>query len=214
MTVLVYGDSLSWGLVPGTRRREPERWPRRLERALADRGVRVVEDCLNGRRTVFEDPYKPGRNGRVGLAQRIEACSPLGLVILMLGSNDLQAMHPHDAWLSAQGMSVLVDTVRAAPLEPEMPRPSILVVAPPLPRDPEHGVIMRKFVGAPAKAAGLPEALSDVAREKGCAFFDAGAVVRTSEVDGVHLDRSQHAVLAEALHPVVARLLDARASTP
>ncbi len=62
MQVLVYGDSLSWGIVPGTRQRLAERWPLRLEAALRDRGVRVIEDCLNGRRTVFEDPYKPGRD--------------------------------------------------------------------------------------------------------------------------------------------------------
>ena len=40
--------------------------------------VRVIEDCLNGRRTVWEDPFKPGRNGLIGLAQRIEIHSPAG----------------------------------------------------------------------------------------------------------------------------------------
>ena len=39
--------------------------------------VWVVEDCLNGRRTVLEDPFKTGRNGLVGLAQRIEINFPL-----------------------------------------------------------------------------------------------------------------------------------------
>ena len=46
--------------------------------------VHVIEDCLNGRRTVWEDPFKAGRNGLEGLAQRIEVNSPLDLVILML----------------------------------------------------------------------------------------------------------------------------------
>ncbi len=85
--ILVYGDSLSWGIVPGTRRRLPfaERWPGILERELVRGGiaVRVIEDCLNGRRTVWDDPFKPGRNGLVGLDQRIEVNSPLALVILM-----------------------------------------------------------------------------------------------------------------------------------
>jgi hypothetical protein len=36
---------------------------------------------LNGRRTVWDDPFKPGRNGLAGLAQRIEMHSPLALVI-------------------------------------------------------------------------------------------------------------------------------------
>jgi hypothetical protein len=56
----------------------------------AGRSVRVIEDCLNGRRTVWEDPFKPGRNGLTGLQQRIEVSSPLGLVVLLLGTNDFQ----------------------------------------------------------------------------------------------------------------------------
>jgi len=78
--ILVYGDSLSWGLVPGTRRRHPfgVRWPGVLEGRLnaGAATVRVVEDCLNGRRTVWEDPFKPGRDGLQGLAQAIESHSP------------------------------------------------------------------------------------------------------------------------------------------
>src|SRR6185437_2126933 len=99
--ILVYGDSLTWGIIPGTRGRLPfdERWPGVMEQGLnaEGRSVRVLEDCLNGRRTVWEDPYKPGRNGLDGLAQRIETHSPLALVILMLGTNDFQSMHPHNA---------------------------------------------------------------------------------------------------------------------
>ena len=96
--IFVYGDSLSWGIVPGTRERQPftVRWPGRLESLLASLGtaVRVIEDCLNGRRTVWDDPFKPGRNGLVGLAQRIEVSSPLALVVLMLGTNCLLYTSP------------------------------------------------------------------------------------------------------------------------
>src|ERR1700754_4977717 len=110
--VLVYSDSLSWGIVPGTRRRLDfaARCPGAMEAQLLRAGhdVRVIEDCLNGRRTVWDDPFKPGRNGIVGLAQRIEINSPLALVILLLGTNDFQSMHPHNAWHSAQGIAALV----------------------------------------------------------------------------------------------------------
>src|SRR5258708_22217755 len=159
--VLVYSDSLSWGIVPTTRKRLPfdARWPGVMETALIERRlpVRVIEDCLNGRRTVWEDPFKPGRNGLVGLAQRIESNSPLDLVMLMLGTNDLQSMHPHTAWHAAQGIAALVNTIRQAPIEPGMPIPPILVIAPPqilIPRGP----IAAKFTGAAEKAVGLSDA--------------------------------------------------------
>ena len=135
-SVLVYSDSLTWGIIPNTRNRLPfdERWPGVLENSLNDRGhrVRVIEDCLNGRRTVWDDPFKQGRNGLQGLAQRIEIHSPLSLVILMLGTNDFQFSHPYNnAWSAAQGLAALVNEIRRSPIEPGMPMPPILVVSPP-----------------------------------------------------------------------------------
>ena len=118
--ILVYSDSLSWGIIPNTRNRLPfeRRWPGVLEIALSAAGeqVRVIEDCLNGRRTAWDDPFKPGRNGNEGLAQRIEIHSPLKLVILMLGTNDFQSMHQNYAWHSAQGILALISTIRTAPI--------------------------------------------------------------------------------------------------
>jgi lysophospholipase L1-like esterase len=213
--ILVYGDSLSWGIIPGTRSRLSfaQRWPGAMEALLARSGhdVRVIEDCLNGRRTVWDDPFKHGRNGLVGLEQRIEVSSPLALVVLLLGTNDFQSMHELNAWHSAQGVAVLVRAIRAAPIEPGMPVPPILIVAPP-PAQAAKGAMAPKFEGADVKSQGLTEALAAVALELGCPFYDAGRAVRVSRVDGVHLDASEHLALAAALAREVAALLDAEAS--
>jgi lysophospholipase L1-like esterase len=210
--LLVYSDSLTWGIVPGTRRRLPfeQRWPGVLELGLARAAldVRVLEDCLNGRRTVWDDPFKPGRNGLAGLAQRIESHSPLALVILMLGTNDFQSVHVHEVSHSAQGTATLVAAIRAAPVEPGMSVPPILIVAPPPIREP-RGPLARKFNGAAERSAGLAEALRATAKDLGCHFFDAGSVTPASPVDGIHLDADQHAVLGTALVAVVAPLLAA-----
>ena len=211
--ILVYGDSLTWGIIPDTRRRLPfeARWPGVLEHELLTRGeqVRVIEDCLNGRRTVWDDPFKPGRNGLVGVEQRIEVNSPLALVVLMLGTNDFQTMHSHDAWLSAQGMAALVRAIRRAPIEPGMPVPEVLIVVPPPIRTPK-GKIAPKFVGAEKKSRGLATALAQVARVERCRFFDAATVTTSSRVDGVHLDADQHAALGRALVAPVSRMLRRR----
>jgi lysophospholipase L1-like esterase len=200
--ILVYADSLSWGIIPATRKRLEfmQRWPGVLETKLIALGqnVRVIEDCLNGRRTVLEDPFKSGRNGLVGLAQRIEVNSPLELVILMLGTNDFQSMHDHNAWHAAQGIAALVLAIRHAPIEPGMPTPRILVVAPPPIRSPQ-GAIAPKFVGGESKCLGLAEAYKQVCIELGCTFFDAATATAASNIDGVHLDAEQHAKLGQAM---------------
>lgn len=203
----MYSDSASWGIIPHTRRRLPfeQRWPGVLELALNRRAAgrfRVVEDCLNGRRTVWEDPFKDGRNGLTGLQQRIEVNSPLMLLIIMLGTNDFQAAHQNTAWHSAQGMARLIHAVRAAPVEPGMPIPPILVVAPPSMTHPT-GHLARKFAGAPAKCIGLAAELQQVCADLSCAFFDAGSVTTLSREDGIHLDVDQHRALGEALATLI-----------
>jgi lysophospholipase L1-like esterase len=208
--ILVYSDSLSWGIIPTTRQRLPfdQRWPGVMEIALCSSGkkVRVIEDCLNGRRTVWDDPFKPGRNGLVGLAQRIEIHSPLALVVLMLGTNDFQSVHEHNAWHSSQGVLALVSAIRTAPIEPGMPVPRILVVAPPAIQTPK-GPIAPKFEGGERKCVGLAAAYRNVCKEVGCHFFDAGSVITTSKLDGVHLDAEQHLALGNELSRVVRPLM-------
>lgn len=171
--------------------------------------VRVIEDCLNGRRTVWTDPFKPGRNGLIGIEQRIEVNSPLSLVILLLGTNDFQSMHAHNAWHSAQGVGALISAIQRAPIEPGMPEPKILVVAPPAIQMPK-GPIAPKFEGAEDKATGLASAFAQIAAGHGCPFFNAATVTGTSKVDGVHLDSDQHIVLGRALAAKVSELLSER----
>jgi lysophospholipase L1-like esterase len=211
--ILVYGDSLTWGIIPGTRERLvfERRWPRVFERELIQAGcdARVIEDCLNGRRTVWDDPFKAGRSGLSGLEQRIEINSPLSLVIVMLGTNDFQSVHQNAAWQSSQGIAALVRAIRRAPIEPGMPMPRILIVAPPPVRTPA-GEMTLKFAGGQDKCAGVGDAYRLVARDLECVFFDASRVIQTSAVDGVHLDADQHQILGRELAPVVANLLAER----
>ncbi|MEZ6087350.1 MAG: SGNH/GDSL hydrolase family protein [Pirellulaceae bacterium] len=174
--------------------------------------VRIIEDCLNGRRTVLDDPVKSGRNGLIGLEQRIEVNSPLAVAIIMLGVNDFQSGHNFTASDTARGLTKLVAAIRRAPIEPGMPVPRVLLIAPP-PLQASIGPLASKFIDAEAKSAGLAEARRDVAQEVRCEFFDAGLVTSTSAVDGVHLDESQHRALGIALAHVVAQQF-ANASIP
>lgn len=168
---------------------------------------RVIENCLNGRRTVWEDPFKPGRNGLLGIGQVIEMNSPLELVILLLGTNDFQSMHAHNPWHSAQGIRSLITAIRYAPVEPDMPIPAILLVAPPVINTPK-GSMAPKFQGAEEKCQGLAAEYRQAAEELNCAFFDSATVISSSEVDGVHLDRDQHRILGKTLAGRVLELLE------
>jgi hypothetical protein len=71
------------------------------------------------------------------------------------------------------------------------------------------GAIALKFGGAEHKSVGLAEAIKTVAVENRCHYFDAGAVVTTSKVDGVHLDEQHHRIFGEAMGTEIEELLKA-----
>jgi len=139
---------------------------------------------LNGRRTVFEDPSMPGRNGPMGLAHRFAMHSPLTLVVLMLGTNDFQSVHPHTACHAVQGIATLVKGIRQAPIEPGMPKGPVLVVVPApivIPKEP----ILATFPGAEATCVALAHAYLEVCPALDCAYYDAATVIASSRVDAI-----------------------------
>lgn len=205
--VLCYGDSMSWGIVPGTRLRHAhdKRWTGMLQQLLGD-DVRVIEECLNGRTTVWDDPFRPGRNGKDLLLPVLHSHAPIDLVIIFLGTNDLQAIYGVGAYESSLGAGVLVDIVQGCRAEPMLVAPEVLLVAPPRVISPA-GTMVEKFRGAEEKSSRFTRCYARIAEERGCAFLDAAEFIRPSEVDGVHLDELQHRQLAAALHHRVLDIL-------
>lgn len=76
-TILCYGDSNTWGYIPAAGERLPyeARWTGVLQKSLGDR-CRVIEEGLNGRTTVWDDPFKPGRNGLKALRPILDTHAP------------------------------------------------------------------------------------------------------------------------------------------
>ena len=63
--ILCFGDSNTYGLIPGTTRRydREARWTGILAEKLYDKGYRIIEEGLCGRTSVFDDATRDGRNG-------------------------------------------------------------------------------------------------------------------------------------------------------
>lgn len=209
--IFLYSDSVSWGIIPNTRARFnfDERWPGICENLLNTKGfnTRFIEDCLNGRRTAWEDPRKAGRNGLVGISQKIETYSPLSLIVIFLGTNDFQSNLQINSTHSAQGLSTLITKIKNSPIEPTLSIPDILVIAPPLVLEPA-GILAEKFKGSKEKCRNLAAELRKVAFEEGCHFFDSNSVITASKLDGVHLDADQHETLGIAISGVIAGIID------
>lgn len=115
---------------------------------------------------------------------------PLDLVILMLGTNDLKyrfAATPGDI---ADSIEILVRAVQRSEAGPAGAAPATILVAPPPIQEIER--LAEMFLGGAAKSLRLGDMLHDVARRCEVAFIDAGAIVESSTVDGIHLDSDVH----------------------
>jgi len=91
----------------------------------------------------------------------------------MLGTNDFQACHQIDAFHSAQGLSAIVRAIRAAPIEPGMPVPPIMIVSPPVIQAPKGAIAAKFSIDVVARCKGLPTAQRQIATEEVCAYFDS-----------------------------------------
>jgi lysophospholipase L1-like esterase len=207
-TILCYGDSNTWGWNPATQARyaRDERWPGVLRQALGE-GYLVIEEGLNGRTTNWDDPIEGYKSGKEYLIPCLETHQPLDLVIIMLGTNDLKARFSLPACDIANGARVLVDIVSRSGAGPGGSAPQALLIAPPpLGRLTD---LAEMFEGARRKSKQFARHYRRVAREVGCAFLDAGEVIVSSAIDGVHLDLSEHRKLGRAVATLVEQILAA-----
>lgn len=201
-TILCYGDSNTWGYVPGTAARYPHavRWPGVLRAELGP-GYHVVEEGLSGRTTVLDDPTRVAKNGLAYLRPCLDSHAPLDLVVLMLGTNDLKHRFGLSAFDVAAGVGMLLATIQQTPCGAGGTAPPVLLVAPP------HvgplSALADLFAGATEKSNQVARHYRAVADQYAARFLDAAEVVAVSPVDGVHLDADGHARLGRAVAAAV-----------
>jgi lysophospholipase L1-like esterase len=200
--VLCYGDSNTYGQIPGRgpidRFAPQERWPGVLRQALGTSWF-VVEEGLSGRTTVRDDPIEgTAKNGRTYLRPCLQSHTPLDLVIVMLGTNDLKVRFGAPPSEVAMGIGVLVHDIRELAVRPDGSQPEIMIVSPP-PMLTDLKEWESVFAGGPEKSHKLALELERLADSMECHFFDAGSVAQCHPDDGIHLCAQAHRALGLAL---------------
>jgi lysophospholipase L1-like esterase len=208
-SVLCYGDSNTFGSAtvdrPDGRYGPDERWPGVLRNALGS-GWLVIEEGLGGRTTVSDDPIEGAdKNGRSYLYPCLRSHRPLDVVAIMLGTNDLKHRFGKTPWDIAEGVGVLVSLVKASGAGRNEGVPEIIVIAPaPMLRElPMHAEM---FVGGHEKSLELARYYKALSERLGIRFFDAGSVMKSSKVDGFHLDPDAHQALGKAVAAEIGKI--------
>ncbi|HBU11889.1 MAG TPA: GDSL family lipase [Clostridiales bacterium] len=217
--ILCYGDSNTWGYDPENqaegaayevRLPSAARWTGVLQKGLGE-GYTVIEEALNGRTTMWNDPVKPYRNGLSYLPACLESHAPLDIVIVMLGTNDMKPRICGRAFDSAEGAGKIAQVIRKSACGRGGAAPAVLIVSPVLIGS-QIGELpfSEEFGGAAAheESRRLRGFLQAKAAANSCAFLDAAEYAEAAG-DGIHMDAAGHGRLAKALEEKVRELVRA-----
>jgi len=217
--IVAYGDSLTYGWVPtanppSTRFGPDVRWPGVLQKELGDNYV-VIEEGLDGPTTDALDPGSSISGAQLDGSAYLPACLashlPVDLVVIMLGTNDLKPVFNRTPLRIALGAAHLIELVNTlnGGIGTTYPNPKVLLVCPPAlnPIIEQGPVFGAMFKGGLEKSKELPPLYEDAAKMGGAEFLDAGSVVSTDGVDGLHLTADAQHKLGAAIATKVKDIL-------
>lgn len=232
-TILCYGDSNTWGYVAGSRNYQTmyverydreHRWTGLLQTHLGE-DFYVIEEGLKSRTTNLDDfppknlvPYPADRNGARFLPTCLDSHSPLDLVILALGGNDLKTQFNRSPEQIRDGLAELIEIIQTSKYGADMQSPpKILIVsqAIPLPISEtfadEQG---RKYLdGGIEKAKKLVPLFRELAQQKKAHFLDVTETVIPGEIDGMHFDAKAHEAMAKCVYGKVSEIFEKQLSS-
>ncbi len=216
-TVLCFGDSNTWGWNPETTTQSTpgrfpadKRWTGILKAELGN-GYTIIEEGLNARTTVHDDPINEHRNGRNYLIPCLDSHFPLDFVVIMLGSNDLKFRFSTTASDIVYGIESLANIVRNQTQSANMQNylPEVLVLSPPpigklLPED------ELCWQGTSDKCRQVAKLLKVSAVKYQYHLFDTHTIMTSDEldVDGIHMPENCHKKLGQAIAKTIISLSD------
>jgi lysophospholipase L1-like esterase len=197
--ILAFGDSNTWGLIPGSAPyvRYPwgVRWTSILQEKVKD--TRIIEEGLCGRTTVFEDELRPGRKGVNSLSVLLESHYPIDGAIIMLGTNDCKSYYHVSANTIGKGIEKCLDVLQRY-VAPE----NILLISPihlgkDVWREDKDPEFSKESVVVSTQ---LKEIYKGIAKEKGIKFLAASDYIEPSPIDNEHMDEAAHRIFADLVY--------------
>ena len=212
INILCFGDSNTWGYDPETQTRFSKkiRWTGVLQQLLGT-NFNVIEEGLNGRTTNIEFPDLEGRSGASYIIPCLYSHSPLDIVILQLGVNDLKIIFNRGIRDIRDGIIEIINLIQNSLYGPDMQSaPQILLVAPPPLghegyKDADNISI---FSGAMEKSLEFNRYFCEIAEIKNCHYLNLADYVRYSHVDGLHLDHNGHKTTAKVMSEKIKKIFE------
>lgn len=201
-TVLCFGDSNTFGQPDEGRGRLPSdaRWTGKLQQILGP-DYAIIEEGLGGRTTDLDDPDRDDRNGRKYFQPCLRSHSPLDMVVIMLGNNDLKTKFGREIEDVAAAIEGYIDNIEVTAWTRSGGVPTVLLVSP-IHLDASQPAFTEQSSEYDAesirKSRDLGTVIHRVAERRGALFVDAASVARPG-LDGVHLSPDSHERLSKLI---------------
>ena len=198
-TILIYGDSLVWGMDPQTHDRLPkeDRWVGVLQNELGE-SYDVLPEGLRSRMFYGENPYKTELDGYAQYGPILGSHLPVDIVVIMLGTNDCSAGAGKSSEMIADAIPLYVDKTRKWAERCRVGMPKMIFISPQyIVEELANNDLRYRFTGSEAKSKRLAEVYQSQIKALGVLFFDAAEHIVASDTDGIHLDTKNNRVLGE-----------------
>lgn len=202
MRILCIGDSNTWGYMPGSGgERFDNRWTKVLKNILVN--DTVLEEGLNGRTIVMDDPGFPERNGIKYLPTILENNKEVDIIIIMLGTNELKVRFNLSSQQIAKHMQEFLDELYKYYDNNNLELPELLLVSP-IEISEEVFNIEKVFVDFNEEsynvAKRFKEMYSEISKANvNCHFLAASDFISPSKIDCIHIDEENHYVLGKEI---------------
>lgn len=201
--ILCFGDSNTWGYDPSTQTRFSKdiRWTGVLQQLLGSK-YNIIEEGLNGRTTNVNEKqdhglgyFRPFRSAMDLLSVLIETNSPLDLIVVMLGTNDLKTNFNQSSEMIAKNMRLVCESI----INNDYFQSKSIILVSPSHINEESPNLLDSFIGTTQASQSFSNSYRKISDDLNLYFVDASESVKTNKIDGLHWDSKQHSDFANSL---------------
>lgn len=211
--ILCYGDSNTWGYIPGTdhqRYNENERWTKLLQSYLGKK-FEIIEEGLNSR-TFFSEDKRPGKEGKSGfnyLKPCLETHDKIDIVVLMLGTNELKFAYNNSPAEIVSMLDKFVKFINNFKSQIDKKNSKLIISGIPLVKENEiNKQSTDKYYGAPEKSKILCNFYREYCLKNKILYIDNTDL--SVGIDGIHLTKEGHRELAEKVFDKILKIFDSK----
>ena len=203
--ILCFGDSNTYGYKPDRSGQFNEniRWTGLLSKSLGD-DFTIIEDGVCGRTLALDDPMFVGKKEIKSIENSIRSNSPIDLLIIMLGTNDLKYLYRMAAEKITENCGKLIDKAISSCENPDSIQ--ILLISPILLGENILSINSTYNAQSVKTSHSLAKEFENLAKKKNCYFLAAENYAVASDVDCEHMTAAEHKKLATAIEKEILKI--------